>query len=468
LFECLLRCYPSETFEGLISDGKLQSRFNNIIRFLGYPPVCELFVMLVAFTPVSRSSQLFAACEKSRWAFLQELNKWNLLFHLTEAVVSPSQVCHCSAEVTDDQHSTAACQLLQDLIEKVSLEDTGDLLLVPLGQDSSIVDLLVDTVVDRNSNSGLRRSASKIICFLLRRAAESEIVCFVTTSPNIPPTTTYLPNRLFALRERIVSSVKDRIEAITGGLLIYDEGALASSCVKYSSYEVKKPFGTLRLLMIEIIVLTVESDETVAATIPLDLWKNLISWTLKYAHNNIYHALFYRIIFAVLRFFLLTSYLFISRFVFCRQGQESPQKILFQKAKFASFLSDNFFISSELDVKDGDSDLLRRKLAIRGLIMNCANAIRLQVSTQSPTSFLVNFLGNHSKWNEFITQLTVGVSLLMFCLIVLLQVATDIQLKFGMGIKITVMDSKNFQQNSMMMLVSEAKPNFGIIIFLLF
>jgi len=58
------------------------------------------------------------------------------------------------------------------------------------------------------------------------------------------------------------------------------------------------------------------------------------------------------------------------------------------------------------------------------------------------------FLSNHSKWNEFITQLTV---------------ATDLQLKFGMGIKVTVMEAKNLnaQQNSMMMLVSEAKPNFG-------
>ncbi len=302
MFECLLRCYPSETFDGLISDGLLSDRFRRILRYIGFPPVCELLVMLVAFTPISRSSQLFIASEKSRWAFLEELNKWNFLLNLTQAVVNPGNNCRCTVDVNEDQHSTAACQLFQDLVEKISLEDTGDLLLLPLGQDSVIIDLLVDTMVDYSAAPGIRRSAGKILCFLLRRSAESEIVCFVTTSPNVPPTTTYLPNRLFALREKIVSSVKNRILHITVALLNYDEKLLpALSSIKYSSYEVKKPFGTLRLLMVEVLVLTVESDETVASEISLDLWKSLISWTLKYANNNIYHALFYRLIFAVLR-----------------------------------------------------------------------------------------------------------------------------------------------------------------------
>lgn len=280
-------------------DGLLPSRFQNILRYIGFPPVCELLVMLVAFTPISRSSQLFLASEKPRWKFLEELNKWNLLLNLTRAIVNPASVCRCTDDVNEDQHSTAACQLFQDLIEKISLEDTGDLLLLPLGQDSIIVDVLIDTVVDHRSNAGLRRSASKILCFLLRRSAESEIVCFITTSPNATPSTTYLPNRLFALREKIVSSTKDRIEDLNQALLIYDESNLYPT--KYSSYEIKKPFGTLRLFIVEIVVLTVESDETVAGLIPLDVWKSLISWTLKYAHNNIYHALFYRLIFAVLR-----------------------------------------------------------------------------------------------------------------------------------------------------------------------
>jgi hypothetical protein len=45
-----------------------------------------------------------------------------------------------------------------------------------------------------------------------------------------------------------------------------------------------------------------ESDEIVAGMLPLDLWKLLVSWIIVYAHNNIYHALLYRLVFAVLRY----------------------------------------------------------------------------------------------------------------------------------------------------------------------
>jgi hypothetical protein len=301
LYECLLRCYPSETFDGISSDGSLAKRLTQVIRYIGYPPVCELLVMIVAFTPVSRSSQLFAMSEKSRWAFLQELSNWNLLLNLTLAIVNPGTHCRCDGDVNEDQHSTAACQLFQDLVEKVSLEDTGDLLLVPLGQDFTIIDLLVDAMINTSVDIGVRRSSAKIITFLLRRAAESEIVCFVTTSPTTAPTATYLPNRLFALRERIVSGVKARISDISSALQLFDESNQKSESIQYSSYEVKRPFGALRLLMIEVVVLTIESDETVASLVPLEIIKSLISWTLKYPHNNIYHALFYRMIFAILR-----------------------------------------------------------------------------------------------------------------------------------------------------------------------
>lgn len=72
--------------------------------------------------------------------------------------------------------------------------------------------------------------------------------------------------------------------------------------VRYSSYEVEYPFTSLRALIIEMMVLLIESDESVAAMLSTEMWRLLISWALKYAHNNIYHALFYRLIFAVLRY----------------------------------------------------------------------------------------------------------------------------------------------------------------------
>lgn len=72
--------------------------------------------------------------------------------------------------------------------------------------------------------------------------------------------------------------------------------------VKYSSYTVKNPFTVLRSVFLEFITLMVESDDTVADLIPVELWKVLINWVLKYPHNSIFHAIFFRLIFSVLRY----------------------------------------------------------------------------------------------------------------------------------------------------------------------
>lgn len=102
----------------------------------------------------------------------------------------------------------------------------------------------------------------------------------------------------------------------------------------------------------------------------------------------------------------------INRIFYLRQGQEAPQRILFQKAKFALFLIDNFVSYQTTDEFEKENRVQRRgepeyelqvrREACRGVIMNCCNAIRLQASCQAPTTFLTHFLTNHQKWNDFL------------------------------------------------------------------
>ncbi len=287
-----------------------------MMKYVGYPPVCELVVMLIAFTPVVRNSPLCISSAKSRWIFLDHVNTWNIMANTVRAMVHPVEHCACSLAVPADQHSTAASQLFQDLIEKLSLEDSGDLLFLPIGQNSDILDLLLNTLSDGSADSGVRRSAAKNVGFLLRRAAEPEIVCFVATNPAAPPTPNYIPNRLHTLREKIVTYVRNRIESIMSTVLSYEPREFDDAePLKFSSYEVPQPFGVLRQMIIEVIVLTVESDESVASSIPLELWRSLISWVIKYAHNSIYHALFYRLIFAVLRYIKFTMMVYLYLYI---------------------------------------------------------------------------------------------------------------------------------------------------------
>jgi hypothetical protein len=175
----------------------------------------------------------------------------------------------------------------------------------------------------------------------------------------------------------------------------------------------------------------VESDEVVAGMIPVELWKLMLGWTTKYAHNNIYHSFFYRLTFAVLR-----------------QNQEPAQRVLFQKAKFTTFLIDSFLPFPETDEESSyrhkPEDLVQ-KSAARGLILNCVNAIRLQASCSPPNSFIRQFLNTHAKWKEFLPEL---------------MKATELQQRFGMGIRVGE-GRANSYSSLMMMNAQENKQEEG-------
>jgi hypothetical protein len=126
-------------------------------------------------------------------------------------------------------------------------------------------------------------------------------MCFVQHPNGAPPAATYVANRLYPLREHIVNHIRARITDITSSIHLFEAAATSDDLVKYSSYEVQMPFSSLRSYIVALLVLMVESDETVASLIPLELWKQFIASAVKYAYNNIYHALFYRLIFAVMR-----------------------------------------------------------------------------------------------------------------------------------------------------------------------
>jgi hypothetical protein len=298
-----LRNYPADVYDGICADGKAVERMTAVLRYVGVPPVGEIFVMLVALTTVSRASQLYASCARNRWIFFEQLGQWVLMLKIAEVVVHPVEYCYTDEFVLAEQHSTAAAQLMQELIEKLCLEDTGELLLQPLGYSTALLDYFIDCAVDPQADDIVRRLAARLLCFLIRRAADTEIMCIMSAGPGAPPTPTYIANRLYPLRERIVLHIGTRLPDIFGSLSDFrtvDQEA-KSQPVKYPGHVVERPFNSLRALLVEVVVLMVESDDMVASKISPELWKELISWTIQYCYNNIYHALFYRLIFAVLR-----------------------------------------------------------------------------------------------------------------------------------------------------------------------
>jgi hypothetical protein len=347
MLECLLRCFPGDVYESICSDGQMAARMRRMMRYIGYAPVGESIAMLIALTPVSRMSQLYQLSSKNRWLFFEQLSQKHFMLSLVEIIVFPEEFCYINGYINAEQHSACATFVLQELVEKLSVEETGELLLQPFGYTSKLLEHLIDTALT-GSVISIRRSATKLLCFLLRRVADSDILYMVSAGGGAAPAPAYVPNRLFPLRDRIINQIFLRIKNFMQALLNsddwegeMDEGNFKSESpsgpIKYSSYSVKSPFTVLRAVFLELITLMVESDDTVAELISPELWTLLIKWTLRYAHNSIYHAIFYRLVYSVLRYHVI---LFLASPSLSFRLSVLPSVLSFPS--FLSFVSSSF------------------------------------------------------------------------------------------------------------------------------
>lgn len=389
----------------MCGDGKLSERMFSLFKYIGFAPIGELLVMIVALTPLSRVSPLYNSCTKNRWTFFEALSQWGCLKRLTDVIVRPELFCKVTNEVDAEEHSSAAAQVFQELVEKLSLEDIGEVLLQPLGFSSDLLDTLVNASTSSTVDTSRRRTAVQILCFLLRRAAEPEVMCMVAGGPGNVATPSIVANRLHPLRERIISHLETRIGEVFNIILSFDSPSVPNSVsdvkgpIKYSAYKVDQPFTSMRSLLIEYMTLMAESDEMIATMMPLKLWRTLTKWILQYPANSIYQSYFYRLVFAVIR-----------------QNQEDALRTLFQRGRLISYLAETYvpLPSPSAPMPKKTAVDMINKMACRGLIVNCASAIRLQAQCLPPNSFLRQFLSAHPRWNSFINTIVVSKHIYMF------------------------------------------------------
>ena len=450
--ELFARYYPTDVFDALCSDGRMTERMTMMLRYIGYAPVTELIVMIIGLGPISRSSPLYSACEPGRTKFMRQLLDWQLFKRIAEIVISPEDKCYTGAYVDAESHSLYAAQLFQECVEKLSLEDIGEQLLRQLSDTSELIDMLANAVQDQTLHEYKRQNAAKILYFLLRRAADPEIACMMGGAQGGMMQPAQIQNRLFPLRENIVLHVGKHLPNLIHTLLLYSPvqaknlstaaklNPIPESPLRFNTYEVPEPFTTMRLSFLELIVIMVESDEKMGNHLTSDLWRLLFKWCVIYAHNTIFHSLFYRLVFAILR-----------------QNQQH-QRCLFVQSNFLNFLIETYLdVPFQLDdagnlASSGGSEhlhpprnaagIVKNRFVARCLIMNCAHAVRLQAASQPPQSFISTYLNTNSSWTEFLP---------------ILVAATELQHRFGMGIQVT--DFKpSHNVNSLMGLMSDSQP----------
>jgi hypothetical protein len=275
-----------------------------LLRYIGYPPVGDLLVILIGLTPLPRSSPLFASASAARLKFFQALSDWIFLLRLSEVVVRPSELCLTSEYITSDQHCSAAAQTLSEIVEKLSNDDMGELLLQPLGYSRTLIESFLHkgTSSDMTSSSTTcQRSCLKFLSFLLKKSANENNVIYLSGGPSNPPVPTSIPNRLYPLRGMIIDLFLDNLLVLEAALI--ETSTLNETVtVNHPGHVCSVPFSSYRTQLVELLVLIVEASPSIAQNFSIDLWKLLIAWNFEYSHNNIYHSSFYRLIFAILRY----------------------------------------------------------------------------------------------------------------------------------------------------------------------
>lgn len=424
VLESLLRTFPAEVFEGMMSDGKLVERMSALLKYIGCPPVGDLIVILIGLTPIPRANPLYVACAQSRWKLFSALSEWILMHKITDIIVNPNGVSFINNDVSAEQQSSSAAQTLQELVEKLSIEDAGEILLQPLGYTEPLLDGLLDCAMKSNEDVGQdtglissRRCSLRLLSYLLRRSDNPESICFIS-QPGMAPQPVLVPNRLYPLRVLIINHLVDRMSDIEAAL-IRERDTPPGEPVSHPGHVVASPFSSHRVQLVELLALLIEGSDAVAPMLTLDIWKTLIHWNFEYVHNNIYHSMFYRILFSTLR----------------QNKQEALYKI-FKESKFPTLLIDNFIEAREPVVGDDETKKkLLRKKALHGFIINCGNAVRLQVQSLPPSSYLRNFLHSHSAWNAFLPTL---------------RAETEIQQTPGMGIRVPTGELANSKGEAIM------------------
>lgn len=419
VLETVLRMFPVDTYKAITDDGRLEERMNSLLRHVGCVPVADVIVMLVCMSPISRQSHLYVTAAKNRWMFLSGLASMRFMLQVTAVAAHPETHCWTDGYVSAAQHASAAVQVLQELVEKFSLEDSGELLLQPFGHCAELFDLLINCSLglpdgfDDFSDSfaaipiGFEETIPRCVylrclCYLLKRSANREIAVYVANSGRAP-SAVMVPNKLHSLRPLILEHVKRRMRSVHKILIALAEDDddcsanedkekthdFPSSSVAYPGHVVKKSFSDYRVLLMEFFVLMIEADSDVAPEVPLELWKAIVNLIFLYPHNNIYHSMFFRTLYAVLR-----------------QNDESVLKNILQKSRLIAEFFDHFMPYSDdghaAGPGRGASSEIVKKYALRGVISNCANAIRLQMETLPPNSYLHVYLMSHGKWTGFL------------------------------------------------------------------
>jgi hypothetical protein len=369
----LLRCYADSVFLVVGSNAKSVKRYlGRMVKCLEFPPVAETLVKMVCL-PSMNGQGHYKITPINKWKTFESLAEWRLLLVLAEEIFDR----HPPA--ASPEHVTAAADVLIELLERLCTDENGELLLQPLGHTYELVNGLMECALDASAPRSQRCDCARVLVAAARRSGEQHVpISGMMYGQGFGMGNAAMcVNQFKGVRPLYINRLNGHFTALCDAIVAEGSppGAGSHHEVCHPGYTVAVPFSYLRLQLVTLLVELVAADHKRLGKLPLPLWRLLTQWFFQYPFGNLYHGVYYRLVFQTLR-----------------HGDEATQQVVLSKCKLVSTLVDAYTKGEPC-------------WGNRGYVLQLCNAIRLQAGTLPPSAWLRTFLKSHDSWRKFLGQL---------------------------------------------------------------
>jgi len=268
----------------------------------------------------------------------------------------------------DAPNPLAVSEFFTKLIEKLSYIEMSGMLFISLCRTSAFIDGLFSVIESEDNKYSFdqKQACASVLRELMLKSGQKVFEQADFTKP--------LPNMLSAVHDKLHDYSKVHVPQLCNVLVSVDGKRANENSIEYSTYTIKRPFGTYRLNLCEVLADSVVYAPEVLDKFPSGVWRVLTSWFLEYRFNNLYHFQFWKIYQTAVR-----------------ENHLESLKSMFNKYKFLTKMIEQYK-SPELS-------------GTRGFIIVMCNTLRFASELQPPTGFLRHYMTSHDGWKAFVSTL---------------------------------------------------------------
>jgi len=276
-----------------------------------------------------------------------------------------------------DNTALASSDFLFRIIDECTRVESSEVITSTMeNPNDCLVDWVFQVLYLKGSHQGNAQKAScfKVLLALLTKSAPKEFEVPVTTGNFYTNATQKTPNGLADIHDIVRDKIVNNLTKISELLI-----SSVNKCpgVSFGKYQVRHGFPSMRLGALEVMYEAIRELEDLTEPLqklPPGLWRVMIDWFFDFSHNNVYHAIFYKLVVTVLK-----------------SNHIPSLKNLLTKTKFLTRMIEHY----EQFPNSG----------CRGYILLICNVLRLTNDSQRASDYIPSMLSSHHLWNEFLPRL---------------------------------------------------------------